>query len=627
MKNSRTIRVFQQGAKGLLVWLLFLCAVIGLSFFKSESLSLATDAQFSLPAIVDTVFANLSSPGLSDCLIALVVIWLMIHEVAAPPFDIMAGLLSFLFGCFLLLARSFRIFGDFRFIKASVNHLLIVCICFIGITVVLYGLVKAVNARVLAYRGQNHPVRAVFYTEHIICFVSILFFWLLFELAFFPGSVPQDGRSQLLQYDGVFEISTIHSYAGTLLIGAVFHVMRAVFSDKYAVAGYILLQNLVCAAVFTSITMYVRAKDRKASWFCWFFYAIVPMWWASAQAIIKDTLYFAAFAYFLLQVFIIYEGNSKIIVLFKLFFCALLVCVLRNDGMYVAIPTVLVLLPAVKQKSCRRSLSVLSVLLIVSALFFQMLLPRLADVKKARIWEPLSVPCQQIALCVVEHNEELTEEDRAFIDKYFLYDEIQEKYRPGISDPIKNRARIQNPDAQEMRTFWHSWYSLLCRFPRTYIKAFLAGTWGYLDPFYITSDALQYNFYNKSAISAADEQIVYSSYYFSDSIRHAVSQYATLWNKLPLLSVLVMPGIYSWFVLYVAFDSVFRHHHRTFLLLTPVFLIILICFGSPVNGYLRYMLPVCAVTPLYLLPVLTENSSLNITGNISGSPSGEPENE
>ena len=155
-----------------------------------------------------------------------------------------------------------------------------------------------------------------------------------------------------------------------------------------------------------------------------------------------------------------------------------------------------------------------------------------------------------------------------------------------------------------MKQFWALWRSLFRQYPRTYIVASFNHVWGYLDPFYITKDQLQYNFYNKSALGEKDRAVTYSQYVFSEDIQNIVKQYAYMWNKIPLLQLFVMPGFYLWLTVFFVIDLLFQNRKRDILLLVAPILCILICFVSPINGYLRYMLPVCAVIPLYFILVL-----------------------
>ena len=104
----------------------------------------------------------------------------------------------------------------------------------------------------------------------------------------------------------------------------------------------------------------------------------------------------------------------------------------------------------------------------------------------------------------------------------------------------------------------------------------------------------------KEALGDDDTGVNYSLYFFPRSIRNLISEYVNSWNLIPVLQLFVMPGFYSWLMLFVVVERMFKQDWKHVAMTLPAVLTILICFVSPVNGYLRYMLPVGAVSPLYM---------------------------
>ncbi len=72
----------------------------------------------------------------------------------------------------------------------------------------------------------------------------------------------------------------------------------------------------------------------------------------------------------------------------------------------------------------------------------------------------------------------------------------------------------------------------------------------------------------------------------------------------PLINLLFQPAFYTWLLLFEAALLIFRKKHRYLVLLLPCFFMILTCIAGPVNGDIRYMLGVVAVSPLMLFAAL-----------------------
>ena len=68
----------------------------------------------------------------------------------------------------------------------------------------------------------------------------------------------------------------------------------------------------------------------------------------------------------------------------------------------------------------------------------KVLLPAL-KIPAGSVREQLSVPFQQTARYVKEHEKEISEEEKEKIDKVLGYDTLKERYNPNLADPVKNQ--------------------------------------------------------------------------------------------------------------------------------------------------------------------------------------------
>ena len=84
--------------------------------------------------------------------------------------------------------------------------------------------------------------------------------------------------------------------------------------------------------------------------------------------------------------------------------------------------------------------------------------------------EMLSVPFQQTARFVSEYGGEVTEEERAIIDRMLDYDSLQRIYTPELSDPIKNTYH-RDATAQDVAQYLKVWAKLAARHPTCCLSA------------------------------------------------------------------------------------------------------------------------------------------------------------
>ncbi len=522
-------------------------------------------------------------------------------------FSLTALIVGGLFSVFLVVGMSFSAYEDFSFITASKRQFALALTVFLGDWAILYAGIKLLLEKLdgLTLKDQQYTGLWGKIDRHIFAFsvLAILVCWVIFWAVYFPGSVPHDGRYQLNMYLGFQNMSRHHPYYSTLLMGAIYSVGAAIGGSNCGVAFYVAFQSVVCALIYGASCSYLRKKRMPLPAVLGFvlFFAVVPLWCTYAQAVIKDTIYAGFFAWFTLEYVKCFLGDGGRYGCLRLGIAAALVCLLRNEGIYIVVLALLVLLFLVKLR--RRSiLIVLAAVLAVNVGLNSVLLDEMGIYSDSNA-ESLSLLIQQVARYSIEYGDELTEDEKAVIDAIVPYEYLEE-YDPELADPVKRHCRGSATD-EEWSDFLALWAQLLLRHPLVYIEAAVNEMYGYLDPFYFYQGMQAYQLYNKEALTDYDtDPELYSTYVTSDDLRDSAYQYAYLWQKIPVLSFLVNPAAYVWAGILLLAVVLRRKDWRTALLyLTPVF-IVLICCISPVNGLLRYMMPVCACMPEYVLLAL-----------------------
>lgn len=236
-------------------------------------------------------------------------VWLFKKEFFSEehPFMLSAAVVSAIFSFFLLVGMSLAATGDLAFIVGSGEQAFIALIVFVGFWGIFYGLVKIFYEKldVLKLKTNRNGEVPEFISKHflIVSIVSLLICWTVLALPYFPGSVPHDGRYELNQFFGLSSYSTQHPIMSTLIMGGIYKAGYVIGGSTLGCVFYVAFQSVLGAVVFGNICNYIFKKTESDALglVTLLFYAISPVWWAGMQAVIKDTLYFIVYAWFVLE--------------------------------------------------------------------------------------------------------------------------------------------------------------------------------------------------------------------------------------------------------------------------------------------------------------------------------------
>lgn len=432
--------------------------------------------------------------------------------------------------------------------------------------------------------------------ENKALFFLFILCWLPYLVIFYPGSVPYDGYLQLNMFYGIDPATNHHPWFSTLVMGSL-HRIGGHVSDNFGVFVVILAQSFFCAFVFSRICKKIISYQisKRVKICSVLFYAIVPTWGAYAQALIKDTVYYGLFGLFMIYYIEMIEtkkfSDKRHLLLFLMVSCA--AELYRNEAVYILIPSIMSLMIIMAKKEYKKIILSLTVVLLVHIGFKQVIFP-IFDVREGSVKEMLSVPFQQTARYVIKHEEELTDDEIETIDQVLSYQTIKEKYDPNISDPVKNTYR--NPHREILIKYFRLWIKQFTKDPNCYIEAALNHCFGYYYPEFMSKKVGNMQFYIKGEPLATGDLDIF--YVHSEELRNNINKLSHLWLKLPVLSLLMYPATYTWILLFLTTLMIRKNKWRDLTACVPVFLTIAICTISPVNGYMRYMLPVMAATPL-----------------------------
>lgn len=489
-------------------------------------------------------------------------------------------------------------------------------------------LVDAALRRGMLSRENGAPMRSFprlrkFYREHttLACMAVFVLCWLPYLVVYYPGSVSWDIGEMLAQFFGQREMDTWHPVFTTWLVGSFFWFGRLFSSDNMGAILFTLLQTTALAyALSCAVTCMRRmGANRWVQGVALCFFGLVPIWGSYAQFICKDTLYTAMLLLFALKTIEVLRGESVGSGWFfvQYFVCALLTCLLRSNGLYVVLPTaILVIIFAVcgKQDGRMGKVRVSAALggaILCAFLFFNALTPALG-IKDETSGGIYSVCFQQSARTLRDHPAEITPEEYEEIDLVLDAQSLPELYEPWISDPVKYTFKAYGQGAvvekQALSRYQKVWFSMLLKYPVTYLEAFVAGNSAY----YAFTPKMEGETYNNQAgnrfVFETHPQVathldVHTAYIPAlEKPRVWLAAFARGWRHIPLLSLLYGCATYTWLLVAAGVSIARQRRWRELIAFAPALLSLATCMLSPVNDYFRYFLPIVAMAlPLLMM--------------------------
>lgn len=506
-----------------------------------------------------------------------------------------AALVSLFFSLCLLFGQSFEATDSWAPLLGSPLRVGLSLVMAAGYTLFFFPLVSAlfhwldrqVQAAPPAPLSRKEQVRFFF-----LCFGLILLCWLPYLLLCYPGSVTYDGMYQLGQYFGQTEATNHHPWLSTLLMGGI--VSLGGDNLSLGIFLYILFQSLVCAAALAGVCWQVRVlAGRTAAWLTLAFFALVPNFGGYAQMFVKDTLFFGVFAAFFLCVvlFLKVRGKAGPPLWAGLLLTGLLCALLRNNGLYIVVPTLFLLIPAARSLAARLGAAGLGVAVLAVYLCFNQVLLPAWGVAPGSVREVLSLPFQQTARYVQVCGDTLTEEEIAVIDGVLDYETLVTSYDPRVSDPVKN---TYHGDSEALKEYLGLWLRQGLRRPDVYLEATLNSMFGYFLPGYRYGPfGGNYFFMQQSSYGLEVE-------FAHPDAPQLADAFSRLWSQTPGLGLLNAPGTFSWLLVLASVALLRRRKGVALIACLPLWLSLGICCVSPVNALVRYMLPIMAATPLLL---------------------------
>ncbi len=553
-------------------------------------------------------------------------------------------LTSIILSLFALLGESVSNTLNLDLLIASKVTFLISIIVWAGFAVFIYASIDVLkfickqisSARIV--EKVNHYRFPNFYLIVLIVFLL----WLPVIIYLLPGTIGYDGSRQLDEFFRVYIPklnftyfpTNHHPWFATLVMGGIFKLGLLLFHSNTG-AFYLHSTILLLFSIFAYSGLILRVRklsNNFSAWMAILFFGLEPHFSAYAVCFDKTGWFLASTAFFVSAFLDVVSLKKKNIFSYVfLIISALLVCLFRNNGIYVVLPAIL--LAIFLLKNIRRTLLIVFAVIFVVYEGWSKIVLKSLDVMPSSPAEMLVAPIQQTSFIVTNHPKELTKEDRKSINKVMYLDKISKTYNPTFGDSAKNLFRYnsflilpisikefqKNPDwwkgslyKKNVKQYLVTWAKMGIKHPLQYVNATLDNQFLSLDPI----PARNFNRkdpYGSISIYTGRPRNTYfvlSSKYLKDvkplvKSQKGIVNYLSLICSIPIFNIVLKTALWNWLAIAMFIYFIFKRNKLGIVLTLPSILTFLINLDGSVNGDPRYAVP---IEIMMIAPLLFINS-------------------
>ncbi len=479
--------------------------------------------------------------------------------------------------------------------------------CYMAFRFVLYHL------RSLIYIVKECKIQYYFSykMQFLIAFAIIAICWLPYVILRYPAGFEMDAYNQIADFiDGTM---TAHWPPASSVWMGIFVLAgdKLLGSTNIGIFLYCVVQLLIGSAIFAYISLVMRRFNIPAIWtyISIIVFAVMPIYPGYITSVVKDSPFALMVVLFIVLLTQVLYTGPKLQLCIGLFISGMLMCILRNNGIFIIMGIVLALIVAiiVKRKLVQTSvLAICIVQIMLTLIYSSVLLPALGIASTSEA-EALSVPFQQTARLASMYPDEITEEDEEIISKVLNLDRISQNYEPTLSDPVK--ATYHSSDKAELMAYFLVWLKEGLRRPDVYIDAFLANARGFIYPDVRLGNSIVVSGVYSQVYEDRSVQfdVPYSQILKNEDLKEKVS----LIENLPIVFPFVNAALQLWLPVLMILFAIHKSDKKLIYLLVPSIIGVLVCLASPTyaNNGVRYALPVI-YTNMFLVGLLIRKKNI-----------------
>lgn len=530
--------------------------------------------------------------------------------------------LSSIFSIVIVIGKILQVDNISENFFTSFHHFFKCMIMFFGLYFIFYAFIKKILKIDISRikqtkKAKKKPNKLLKYIDNhpvITTTILIIICRLPYIIIHYPFSSTGDTFDFLCQFfhvsnswtiksinlvnDNVY-LNTHHPLLFTLVFGFIIKV--GVIIKDYTLGAFIytILQTILSIIIFDFVIYYAK-KINIPLWiriFLMLFISLTPTISAYTITAIKDTpsaLFTLLYTIFLLQMIrnvdSILKNNLRTIFLM---ITILLVIMLRNNGIITILLSYSFLFWLYKKEI--KKLLIVLIIPIIIGFSFNSIAYNFFDVTKGSKRELLSIPFMQITRVMKNgYKEEFSKEDKKIVDNILGYEELENNYYPNIADSVKDRYN-KNATDKDLKKFFQVWFKYLCKHPTIYIKSIIASTYQYFYPNIDMGYAILGIYKN------IEEDFGITGLKCMEKAKDNLDYFNRILGNIPIIGLFFRVAFYDWILLLSSIYVIYKKKYKYLIPLLPLLAVLLVCLASPLNGAMRYILPIVFSLPTCII--------------------------
>lgn len=525
---------------------------------------------------------------------------------------------SAIFTFFQIFGSSFKYTASWDFVFGSTRNVIKSIVSATGYGILFYFLICGVLLffKKFSFVREDLKVQSWFTDNRKSLFVVaglILLMWLPYYIAAFPGLTNFDFFDMLntfygkntnslrivIPIDPSVTLNNNNPVLQTLMAVGFIKLGNILGSPYIGLFLFIVIQAILFALILSYTIRFLAKKNinKTLRIILLLMFGLIPVHANFAFTTLKDTNFaFTTLLYLLFLIDFVLDTEAFIAKksnLVKLALLTLVMMFLRNNGLYVVAITAVVFLIAYR-KYFKKIVIAFILPILLFEITTQVIYPAL-KISPGSSAEAYSIPFQQAARVLKEHGDDIPQEDQDKFRAVFFNKDIEKRYNPEISDPVKSRFD-KNTTPEQLSDFFSVWLKYLGKYPDVYVQATMNNCYGYFYP-----EAENWLVYPD--IAETGKPYGLESPKSLSRIRIQMGNLCYVFRRLPGLGMLESIGFYVWGIILVITAFVYFRDKKKILMLTPILVLLLTCIASPANTLIRYVYPAVLSAPVFIFIV------------------------
>ena len=516
-------------------------------------------------------------------------------------------ILSLIYSILLVFGASYKKVGNATLVFDNIflSILIFIVLFFLSRTLILL-LYKYLDNYKIKNKKKSKFNNLLDKHPFIVSMIIILILWLPYIISFYPIILSPDPSFQIKQYFGIpnkysdysimldksVTITNHHPVIHTLLLGTCLKLGNLINYDNLGLFLYSIIQITILSSVL-SLTISYMTKLKisyKYRLIVLLIYSLVPMFPLYAMSGVKDVIFTSLIILYVMLIYHLIKNKKDTLSIKNVILIILLlifIMLFRNNGFHIILlsfPFVLL----INRKNFKKLLLIFIIFLSFNTCYNKVILPHF-KITPSSVREILSIPFQQTAR-YVKYNK-LTKEEYEIYDKVLDMSDLAKRYKPEISDPVKNKFNKYTTD-KELKEYFSTWLKDLIKDPVTYVDATTNNIYGYFYPF-----KLNWYVYYKYDTRIVSDGFNYH-YNNLNTSRDILSTFAIYYPYIPIIGLISNIGFNTWILFFITAYMFHKKKYYGIIYLLPSYVALLVCMASPVNAYFRYAMPYVFAMPL-----------------------------